>query len=242
MPLMDATAHAVEGELLIQRLKNRPRTGDSSNIGFMSGNFVELPRRQRQITLHVMGQDEGTLTTSDGQHTLGRRHSEILLLLANSTSGVAGEKLAEQVYGNRTSLPTLRSEMVRFRKTLEPIAPELIPASQPYRLNVSIETDAHQVISLIERGAHRAALSAYRGDILPGSDSPGVIELQDETRSVVREAILSSGSVDVLLDYVDSSLGTHDVEALGLLLRLLPPKSPKRARLVVRLEAIEQST
>lgn len=241
MPLMEATAFAVENELMLQRIKQRREPDSAAVIPLSSGRIIELPRRNRHVVLHVLGRDEAGLTTPTGEHSLGRRHSEILFLLANAPGGLAGEDLAAAIYGDRDSLPTLRSEMVRLRKTLEPFAPELIPASQPYRLTIPIETDAQQVLTLIERGAHKAALSAYRGDILPDSASPGVVQIQELARTVVRDAVMTAASLEVLLDYVDTGLGNHDTEALSLILRLLPPKSPKRALLVARLEAIERA-
>ena len=56
----------------------------------------------------------------------------------------------------------------------------------------------------------------------------------------MREVILSDASKDVLLEYVECELGRNDVEALTLLLRILPQKSPKRAGVVTRLEALER--
>ena len=56
----------------------------------------------------------------------------------------------------------------------------------------------------------------------------------------MREVILTDASKDVLLEYVESELGRNDVEALTLLLRILPQKSPRRAGVVTRLELLEQ--
>lgn len=240
MPLMEATAIAVQNELLVKRIQSRQFRQESTTIAFGGHNVVELPRRKRQNLLQVLGRDEALLTTASGTFALGRRHSEILLLLASAPSGLSGESLAESIYGNSSSLQTLRAEMVRLRKALEPLAPELIPASQPYRLDVPLETDAHQVTALIERGAHRAALSAYRGDVLPDSRSQGVLDLQEITRTIVRDAVLGEGSLDVLQEYIETDIGRDDVEALEMVLRLVPRKSPKRIRLVARIEALQR--
>lgn len=240
MPLMEATAIAVQNELLVKRIQSRQSHHESTLIAFGGHNVVELPRRKRQNLLQVLGRDEALLTTASGTYTLGRRHSEILLLLASASSGLSGEMLAEAIYGSASSLQTLRAEMVRLRKSLETVAPELIPSSQPYRLDVSLETDAHQVTALIERGAHRAALSAYRGDVLPDSRAQGVLELQEMTRTIVRDAVLSEASLEVLQEFIETDIGRDDVEALEMVLRLVPRKSPKRIRLVARIEALQQ--
>ncbi|MBN9188998.1 MAG: transcriptional regulator, partial [Microbacterium sp.] len=136
---------------------------------------------------------------------------------------------------------TLRAEMVRLRKALERIAPALVPESRPYRLTEPLETDAHQLLSLLDRGAHRVALAAYRGDVLPESSAPGVEELRDTVATALREALLSEASVEVLLAYADTQAGADDVEVLRLCLEMLPARSPKRPGLVARIERLEAS-
>ncbi|MFX9246840.1 hypothetical protein ABTN73_20385, partial [Acinetobacter baumannii] len=81
------------------------------------------------------------------------------------------------------------------RKVLEKSAPHLVPESRPYRLGGGLETDAQQLLSLLDRGAHRVALSAYRGDVLPESTAPGVEEFRDSVRTALREALMSEASV-----------------------------------------------
>src|SRR6185312_15834660 len=104
---------------------------------------------------------------------------------------------------------TLRAEMVRLRKVLEKTAPALVPESRPYRLGIELETDAHQVLSLLDRGAHRVALAAYRGDVLPDSTAPGVEELRDTVRTALREALLAEASADVLFAFADTAAGSE---------------------------------
>ena len=122
---------------------------------------------------------------------------------------------------------------------LERTAPHLVPSSRPYRLQAALDTDAHQVISLLDRGAHRVALSAYRGPVLPDSTAPGVEEFRESVRQALREALLTEASVDVLLAYADTADGQDDAEVLRLALEMLPARSPRRAGLVARLEKLE---
>jgi hypothetical protein len=246
LPLMEATALAVQNELLVQRMRSRRDREDPISIALSTGragsaSVIELPRRRPLPSLNVLGRDEGLLAIDGVTHTIGRRHTEILLLLAAHREGMSAQALAEAVYGEPDSVGTLRSEMVRLRTFLEPIAPQLVPLSKPYRLESAIETDLLHVTSLLQRGAHRAALSAYRGAILPDSNAPGVHELQSEIEALMREVILTDASKDVLLEYVESEIGRNDIEALTLLLRILPQKSPKRAAVVTRLEILERA-
>ncbi len=131
--------------------------------------------------------------------------------------------------------------MVRLRRALEPVAPELVPESRPYRLGWKVETDAHHVLSLLDRGAHRVALAAYVGDVLPASTAPGVVEFRDTVSATLREALLGEASLDVLLAYADTDACGDDEEVLRQCLRMLPARSPRRAAIVARLEGIDRA-
>lgn len=240
--LVDAAARAIESELLVARLRAR------------AAPAARVPRSRRareggvgaRATLRVLGRDRALLESSgaaggDVRTTveLSARHAEILLMLAAHRQGLSAERLGELVYGEIDSVDTLRPEMVRLRKVLERTAPQLVPASRPYRLTAELDTDAQQVVSLLDRGAHRVALAAYRGPVLPDSRAPGVEELRDTVRAALREALLAEASVDVLLAYSDTADAADDAEVLRLCLRMLPARSPKRAALVARLSSLE---
>ncbi|MCC2032785.1 helix-turn-helix domain-containing protein [Microbacterium allomyrinae] len=237
--LVDATARAIEGELLVARL--RARAEPARPVKRTPARRVEPTR----ATLRVLGRDRALLeVTGEGIETvseLGPRHAELLLMLALHRQGLSAERLGELVYGEGEASPsvTLRAEMVRLRKVLERAAPALVPESRPYRLGIDVETDAHQVLSLLDRGAHRVALAAYRGDVLPDSTAPGVEEFRDTVRTALREALMAEASVDVLLAFADTDAAADDADLLRLCLSMLPPRSPKRAGLVARIERLE---
>lgn len=242
--LVDATARAIEGELLVARLRARAlrQAQEPKTPARRPGaRRVDPPR----ATVRVLGRDRALLeVTADGvEHVseLSARHAEILLMLATHRHGLSAERLGELVYGEGDATPsvTLRAEMVRLRKVLERSAPALVPESRPYRLGGEVETDAHQVLSLLDRGAHRVALAAYRGDVLPDSVAPGVEEFRDTVRTALREALMAEASVDVLLAFADTDAAADDVELLQLCLSMLPARSPRRAGLVARIERIE---
>ncbi|WP_336641423.1 GAF domain-containing protein [Microbacterium sp. USHLN272] len=238
--LVDATARAVESELLIARLRARAETSPRAH------HFA--PTRTRaaaRATLHVLGRDRARLETASEHEEsvieLSARHAAILLMLATHRQGLSAERLTELVYGADVSPDTLRPEMVRLRKVLEQRMPELVPESRPYRLPVTLDTDAQDVMSLLDRGAHRVALTAYRGPVLPESTSPGVEEFRETVRAALREAMLSEASLDVLLSYAEIPEGQSDAEALRLALEMLPARSPKRPGLVARIERLERA-
>jgi hypothetical protein len=236
--LVDATARAVESELMVARLRERSEAPRSRSVTTKRRSSATA-----RATLHVLGRDRARLETeSDLEESvieLSARHAAILLMLGVHRQGLSAESLCELVYGSGVSPDTLRPEMVRLRKVLERTAPDLVPDSRPYRLPVPLDTDAHDVLSLLDRGAHRVALTAYRGPVLPESTSPGVEEFRESVRAALREAMLSEASLDVLLSYAEIPEGQGDAEALRLALEMLPARSPKRAGLVARIERLE---
>ncbi|MFM6975193.1 MAG: GAF domain-containing protein [Agromyces sp.] len=238
LPLVEATVAAVENELLIRRLSAR-RT-PSSGIQ-VAPKFEAKPAARVAPVLSVLGRDDALLTTATAGTKLSRRHSEILMLLCAHPQGLSAEALSELLYGADNTV-TLRAEITRLRKLLETAAPDLTLESRPYRLIRTLETDAGQVRALVQRGAHRAAVSAYRGDVLPGSMAPGIVELRDELRATIRERVLADSSIEVLMGYLDSDLGRDDADGWRLALGLLPPRSPRRAAAVARLEALETAS
>lgn len=236
--LVDATARAVEGELLLARIRAR---AEQSAQRTPSRSPRRTAPESARASLRVLGRDRALLEVAgDGIETvaeLGARHTELLLVLAIHPEGLSAERLSELVYGEPATV-TLRAEMVRLRKALERHAPQLAPTSRPYRLGAPLESDAHQVLSLLDRGAHRVALAAYRGDVLPASTAPGVEEFRALVRTALREALLAEASIDVLLAYADTEAGADEEELLRLCLRMLPARSPKRAPLVARIERL----
>lgn len=224
--LVDATARAIESELLVARLRAQQ---------------TPPPRRSApaRALLRILGRDRAVLEAGGATLELTARHAEILLLLAVHREGLSAEALSEAVYGH-AAVETLRPEMVRLRRALVPVAPRFVPASRPYRLPDDLETDAQHVLSLLDRGAHRVALAAYSGPVLPESEAPGVVEVRDSVRSALREALIAEAGVDVLLAYAETLDGRDDDEVLRLCLSMLPARSPKRAGLVARIERIER--
>ncbi|QRY39652.1 GAF domain-containing protein [Microbacterium hominis] len=236
--LVDATARAVEAELLVGRLRARAQAPAPSRIR----RAAPAPRSAATM-LRVLGRDKALLDVAGPDSAtvteLSARHAEILLMLAVHREGLSAERLGQLVYGEDAAEGTLRPELVRLRKVLERVAPQLVPASRPYRLTAELHTDAHQVVALLGRGAHRVALAAYRGRVLPDSVAPGVEEFRDSVRLALRDALMTEASVDVLLAYADTDDGAEDVEVLRLALEMLPARSPRRAGLVARIEKLE---
>jgi len=262
MPLMEATAHAVETELMLQRFRmraagthgfdSRSRAQHSPMIFFDSSVASVDVRAKRENTtvnirvhkslrptLHILGRDTGLLSVAGNTLELTPRHAEIVTLLSWSRSGLSAERLTELLHGSSEGVATVRSEMVRLRRVIDKFQLGLSPRSKPYRLPEPLELDAQQVVALLDRGAHRAAFAAYRGSILPGSQAPGIQDIRDDVAGRLRETMLGDASAELLLEYAQSEDALDDLEVWGAVLKLLPAKSPKRAGVVAQIERLE---
>ncbi|WP_353809461.1 GAF domain-containing protein [Agromyces sp. SYSU T00194] len=226
LALVSATVAAVESELRIQRLQ----TDVQATI-----RRSRMRRAAPDRALHVQGGDPPRL----GGLRLSLRHAEILLLLAWHPEGLTAERLAGLLYETDASSVTLRAELVRLRRVLEG-AGVPVPASRPYRLAEPIATDAREVLDLLDRGAHLRALEHAAGPVLPESTAPGVARIRAEVASRLREAMLADAAVEHLVRYADTEAARDDLEVQQACLRLLPSRSPKRARVVARIEAIQR--
>lgn len=229
LPLLEAAVAAVEAELRVRRF-------EEVATGLARRTPVHEARPAPDPTLTVLGAERGRLTVGSRSVELSARHTEIVALLAWHPAGLSAERLAELL---DCSVETLRPEMVRLRRAIDQVTPALVPEARPYRLPARVRLDAAQVLAFLDRGAHRVALGAYTGQVLPMSQAPGIRSIRQEVSARLREALLTDASADTLLAYARTDEAAYDVEVWSAVLRLLPPKSPKRASVVARLERIE---
>jgi hypothetical protein len=121
------------------------------------------------LELRALGRDVAEVELFGRRIVLGRRHSELAVLLALHPRGMSGEELARALYGGRGSDVTVRAEVARLRRRLGPLV-----ASQPYRLEADVQADFLEVEWLARRGAVAAARDAYVGPLLPESNVPAI--------------------------------------------------------------------
>jgi hypothetical protein len=232
MTLLQATAAAAESELTVRRLAQQPRMKTATR----------MPAHRRSApapVLHVSGRDVGELVCGDILVPLSTRHATIVAVLAWHPRGLTAEALREAVYSDGGADVTLRVELARLRKVLQASGIGLELLSNPYRLDRTVEVDAKNVLRLVQRGAHRAALAAYEGPVLPASTAPGVVEIRRDVLRRLRDAMLGEASADVLAQFAMMPEAADDIEVLREALRLLPPRSPKRLTFVEKIEALE---
>ncbi|MCB5274553.1 Acetoin dehydrogenase operon transcriptional activator AcoR [Arthrobacter sp. SO5] len=244
LSLVEATVAAAQAHLRVERLQlaasrraspSRRRSGASASQADPARGGGSLYRN----SLQLLGRDQALLSIDGRTVALTARHSEILALLSTHPEGLNAEELCTLLYPGDAATMTLRAEMVRLRKVLQQLNPDAVPESRPYRLPMDLVPDAGQVLSCLQRGAHRIALEIYRGAVLPRSEAPGIAGLRTRISALLREAVLTDGSAESLLKYAGLPEARDDVEVRLAALRLLPPRSPKRAAVVADLERLD---
>ncbi len=226
--LVRAAAAAAEAELRWQRLRAAPEQINRRT-------FVDPP--PRTATLEVLGRDRGYLSLPGRRVELSLRHSELLVLLAEAAlagEGRTAEQLMLESHGSAPAV-TIRAEMSRLRG----VVGEDVLGSRPYRLIRPLDSDLARVRRLLDRGAHRQALDAYRGPLLPGSTAPLVVQLRGQLLRRLRDSLLASGHVDQLLRWGETAEGCNDVAVWQACLRQLPTGAPQRSRVLARLAEID---
>ncbi|GAA2651125.1 MULTISPECIES: GAF domain-containing protein [Streptomyces] len=197
--------------------------------------LLEPDRRAAADTLAALGEDEALLVTAGRKLRLGRRHSEIMVLLAHHPEGLSGEELAIALYEDESVSPvTLRAEMSRLRALLGPSA----PLSRPYRPAGPLEADFTSLTRQLAAGAVSAALHHYPGPLLPASAAPGVIRLRRRIEEQARAAVIARADAGLLTDWVCSPWGADDPEAWRALAAALPPE--RRPAALARVHALDR--
>jgi len=183
------------------------------------------PRRPAGLaTVSVLGREEAVLSVRGRPHRLGRRHSELLVLLLSHPEGRTGDQLAFDLYADDANPVTVRAELSRLRRIL---GPELLD-SRPYRLRAEIDADFLTVSRLLEHGRVADALTAYTGPLLPSSDAPGVARLRRLIDSRLRAAVLTGGDPGLLQTWLSEPWGADDLEMWEAYAATLPAGSPTR--------------
>ena len=194
------------------------------------GVSPSLPPTEPGLTLSLLGTAEAWL---DGERLLlNRRQTEILALLTMHPEGLSLEQLHALVYGDQpVTLSTLKAEVSHLRAALNGQL-----ASRPYRLTLPARTDVDEVLALLRRGEVRAAVAAYDGDLLPGTNAPALVELAEVLAVSVREALLEQPDPAAVLRY--SELAPYDAQVIVACLSALgerehPAKALLKGRLAV---------
>ncbi|MFB6705189.1 GAF domain-containing protein [Streptomyces sp. NPDC056333] len=175
---------------------------------------------EESVQLSALGRDEALLVAGGRKIRLSRRHSEILVTLARHPEGLGGDELLIELYEDESVTPvTLRAELSRLRRLL---GPELL-LSRPYRFAASVDADFDTVARRLASGAVAAALSAYAGPLLPGSQAPSVARLRRRLDDQLRASLIARGDPGLLADWAYSPWGEEDLPVWQALAAAAPP-------------------
>ena len=188
------------------------------------GGALWVPERQHppagstgaSTRLLALGRDQAVLVRGGRETRLNRRHSEILVILAQHPEGLTGDQLAAALYDDAAEA-TVRVEMTRLRRLLGHLV-----GSRPYRLAASLGADFLDVAEALRRRDAGAALAAYTGSLLPRSEAPEVIAERHRLDARLRTAVLESGDAPLLEEWLDRCCA-EDLDAWERLVPLLPP-------------------
>ncbi|MFE1961296.1 GAF domain-containing protein [Streptomyces sp. NPDC059479] len=189
------------------------------------------PPAAGSVRLSALGRDEALLMTAGRRVRLSRRHSEILTLLARRPGGATGDELLVELYEDESVNPvTLRAELSRLRGLLG----AGLLRSRPYRLAVRVDADFDTVARRLASGSVAAALSAYDGPLLPGSQAPTVVRLRRRLADQLRAALIARGDPGLLADWAYSPWGEDDLQVWRALASVLPVQQRPAALARVR--------
>ncbi|MGW1554887.1 transcriptional regulator, partial [Streptomyces sp. NPDC002346] len=95
--------------------------------------------------------------------------------------------------------------------------------SRPYRFAAPVDADFDGVARRLASGALAAALSAYAGPLLPGSQAPSVVRLRRRLDDQLRASLIARGDPGLLADWAYSPWGEDDLPVWQALAAAAPP-------------------
>jgi hypothetical protein len=95
------------------------------------------------------------------------------------------------------------------------------------------------VDAAVRRGELTTALAGYRGQVLPHSESPGVVRIRRRLHDRLRSAVLASRDAGAVLRWAETDWGQDDSEAWTTALRLLPVDCAEHRLARMRLAALD---
>jgi hypothetical protein len=180
------------------------------------------------LALTVLGGHAASIDGVAWSPTL--RQLEILLTLAGVGEATLDE-LHALVYGDRPVSPTTtKAEISHLRHALGGVI-----ASRPYRLTVPFRCDLFEALDCVDAGDLAGAMRCYRGQLLPSSEAPFVVERRLYLDVALRTALLRAGTVEQLLDF--ASVHPFDDEVLERAGNRVGPQHPLVPRITAALHA-----
>lgn len=167
--------------------------------------------------------------------TLAPRLAEVTLALALRPDGISRDELNDFLTPEGRepySSGGIRGMMTRLRG--------ILPVSDaPYRITVPYQVDVLTLRKLLGAGKVREAAALLRGQLLPFSEAPGVVEQRWALEEQLRQAALMNGDPEVLYDLAER-LG-DDLEFWEATADALGSGDPRLALARARVRRLEEA-
>ena len=188
--------------------------------------------RGHDADAHLQFLGVSACTRGSATRSLTLRNAECAAVIASSRQGLNLEQLSLALYGDSGSDGTAKARVSRLRNTI-PLT------SRPYKIAVPFRADFLELMAYLEQGRVRQALNLYRGPLLPSSEAPAVVELREHVDESLRQAVLSSGDHEAMLDLANRT-DTQDLELLEAAASHMPPNDPQSPLLRARIRQIQR--
>ncbi|NKY85078.1 transcriptional regulator [Nocardia veterana] len=200
-----------------------------SLVSTIEARLHSSPASASGVQLSCLG--TARLVRDGRQIKMRPRQLEILTLLALEPDGLTPEQLHFAIYGDRPVVTsTLKADVSHLRKAT---GGEI--SNRVYRLQTPLGCDAVDLLTALKAGDTDTAVRLYRGPLLPGSETPGIVQWREYLEVGMRTAVLTSPDPEHALLYGERAI--DDIEIHEHALRSLPPHDSRRAIATARLHS-----
>jgi hypothetical protein len=221
LALVSAAARLVEAELAVRQARAQ-----------VQAVRAETPPEVQVLRIEALGRPRAVIVDGDTQTRLSPRHSEIVAMLVLHPDLEDG-RFARELYGKAGIARTARAELSRLRRILGKRLP-----SSARRLEGAVETDFGELESALDRDDIDRAIELWRGELLPGSTVPLIVEARERLELRLRDLVLSRPGTALLKRWLETGAGRDDIEAARELIRRLGPDDPGHAAAASRLRRL----
>lgn len=229
-PIVDPTGKRILGVLDLSTTWNRALPIGVQVAEMAAGHLSELIGGDRGVgrSLEVRTLGPSQVRLGGKPMSLPPRQIEILAILALHPEGLTLDALHSHLYRDLSVSPTTcKAEVSKLRQALGGGI-----SSRPYRLSVPVYADHVEIADLLRHGRIEEALRLFRGDLLPDSEAPELVEHRHLITTAMREAVLASGDPELLVALSDRVPEDLELHERGL--ALLGDGDPRRSLLEAR--------
>jgi hypothetical protein len=221
--LIIAAARLVEAELAVKQARAE-----------VQSVRAELTPDANVLRIEAMGRPRAVISEGGEDVRLSRRHSEIITMLVLAPE-IDDMRLARELYGEAGIAMTARAELSRLRRILGDRLP-----STHRRLEGAVETDFAELEAALDCDDINRAIELWRGELLPGSSVPLIVETRERLELRMRDLLLSRPGTALLKRWLQTGAGRDDIEAARELIRRLGPDDPAHAAAASRLRRLSR--